>query len=160
MKVAMKRLTGINLQYPPTSSALLYFTVLIITAACLIGGYTRILCSIWNPPYPSAGGPEVETTHNRRPKTYHDGSSTASSRRHDLDKCPGYHVTSIDDRLPGRLSMDLFLHKSPCDVYGKDVQHLKLEVTYESSMPPNRQSLVYHNRIRVLITSSRINGSP
>ncbi|RPB21000.1 hypothetical protein L211DRAFT_828647 [Terfezia boudieri ATCC MYA-4762] len=135
----MGRQTDIEFQSPLRSFAFLYFTrstILIITAVCLIGGYTAILCSHWSQErcyfqYTSAGRQSTETTPNRHLKTYYDDSSTSGSWN-DLDKCPGYHVTSIDDRLPGRLIMDLFLHHSPCNVYGKDVQQLKLDVTYES----------------------------
>lgn len=146
MKVAMGRRTDIELQYLLRSSALPYFTrgtTLIITAVCLIGGYLGVLCSPWSQErcpfqyarYPGAGRQSAGATHNQQLTSYQDDSTSSGSSQNDLDKCPGYHVASVDDTLPGRLSMDLFRRHSACGVYGKDVQHLKLEVTYESSMP-------------------------
>lgn len=134
------------------SSTLPYFTtitILVITAVCLIGGYVGIPCSPWErcyfqyARYPGTGRQSTEATNNWQLTPYHGDSSSFGSRN-DLDKCSGYHVTSIDDRLPGRLSMNLFLRGSPCDIYGGDVPHLKLEVTYESSTPTTWAVMVSH----------------
>ena len=51
-----------------------------------------------------------------------------------LDACPGYAAQNVIDR-GHQLTADLTLNGKACDVFGKDIEKLKLEVTYESSKP-------------------------
>jgi alpha-glucosidase len=50
-----------------------------------------------------------------------------------LESCPGYtasHVVNDGDTL----TADLHLAGEPCNTYGKDIEHLKLKVEYETGM--------------------------
>ena len=49
-----------------------------------------------------------------------------------LDACPGYGARNVVDR-GHQLTADLVLNGKACNVFGTDIQKLKLEVTYESS---------------------------
>ena len=51
-----------------------------------------------------------------------------------LDACPGYEVTHASSKASS-LSADLTLTGNPCNVFGSDIPELKLDVTYETSMP-------------------------
>ena len=50
-----------------------------------------------------------------------------------LDACPGYKATSINTH-GNTLTANLGLAGKACDVFGQDIENLKLEVTYETSM--------------------------
>lgn len=50
-----------------------------------------------------------------------------------LESCPGYkasHIVEDGDTL----TADLHLAGEPCNTYGKDIEHLKLKVEYETGM--------------------------
>lgn len=49
-----------------------------------------------------------------------------------LDACPGYKATGVSTVGP-KLTANLVLAGKACNVYGKDIEKLKLEVTYETS---------------------------
>ncbi|KAI0738082.1 hypothetical protein C8Q80DRAFT_1210055 [Daedaleopsis nitida] len=49
-----------------------------------------------------------------------------------LDACPGYNAKNVVN-LGHKLSADLVLAGKPCNVFGPDIEKLKLEVTYENS---------------------------
>ncbi|KAH6884189.1 glycoside hydrolase, family 31 [Thelonectria olida] len=54
---------------------------------------------------------------------------------HSLDKraaCPGYKASNVKT-TGGKLTADLELAGSGCNVYGKDLAHLTLEVTYQTA---------------------------
>ena len=51
-----------------------------------------------------------------------------------ITHCPGYHAFSVQQTLPGQLTLYLGLHGTPCSIYGQDIPLLKLEVTYGSSI--------------------------
>lgn len=53
----------------------------------------------------------------------------------DRDSCPGYKASNVDES-DGRLTADLTLAGDACNVYGDDLQHLTLEVSYETSKRP------------------------
>ncbi|KAI0648521.1 alpha-glucosidase [Trametes meyenii] len=57
-----------------------------------------------------------------------------------LDACPGYKAQDVFSHGP-KLTADLVLAGTPCNVFGTDIEKLKLEVTYETK-----------NRIHVKIT--------
>ena len=48
-----------------------------------------------------------------------------------LDACPGYKATNVEDN-GSTLTADLTLAGQACNVFGTDVQQLKLQVTYET----------------------------
>ena len=48
-----------------------------------------------------------------------------------LDACPGYNATNVEDR-GSTLTADLTLAGQACNVFGTDIQQLKLQVTYET----------------------------
>ena len=48
-----------------------------------------------------------------------------------LEACPGYKASNIKTSSVG-LTADLKLAGAPCNVYGTDLDHLVLEVTYET----------------------------
>ena len=48
-----------------------------------------------------------------------------------LDACPGYKAKNVLD-LGHKLTADLVLAGTACNVFGNDTEKLKLEVTYES----------------------------
>lgn len=49
-----------------------------------------------------------------------------------LDACPGYKAKNVVDR-GHKLTADLVLGGKACNVFGEDIEKLKLEVTYENS---------------------------
>ncbi|PGH26497.1 hypothetical protein AJ80_01811 [Polytolypa hystricis UAMH7299] len=51
--------------------------------------------------------------------------------REPLGECPGYSVTDIHE-AGDSLTADLKLAGEPCNTYGKDVEHLKLKVEYQT----------------------------
>jgi alpha-glucosidase len=59
-------------------------------------------------------------------------ASVLSPRSVDLDACPGYNAKNVKENKNGFVA-DLTLAGKACDVYGKDLKDLKLEVTYDSS---------------------------
>ena len=48
-----------------------------------------------------------------------------------LDACPGYKASNVKDD-GSTLTADLSLAGKACNVFGSDVQQLKLQVTYET----------------------------
>ena len=50
-----------------------------------------------------------------------------------LSSCPGYKATDIVED-GDTLTADLHLAGEPCNTYGKDIEHLKLKVEYETGM--------------------------
>ena len=48
-----------------------------------------------------------------------------------LDACPGYKATNVNT-YGSTLTADLSLAGHACNVFGPDIQKLKLEVTYET----------------------------
>jgi alpha-glucosidase len=49
-----------------------------------------------------------------------------------LTDCPGYRVINVEER-PRGLTADLTLAGTPCNVYGVDIENLKLEADYDTS---------------------------
>ena len=49
-----------------------------------------------------------------------------------LDACPGYNAAGVV-ASGSTLTANLTLAGEPCNVYGNDIERLKLEVTYETS---------------------------
>lgn len=49
-----------------------------------------------------------------------------------LDACPGYQAKNVFN-YGHKLTADLVLGGTPCNVFGNDTEKLKLEVTYENS---------------------------
>lgn len=49
-----------------------------------------------------------------------------------LDACPGYKAKNVSTFGP-KLTADLVLAGKACNVFGNDIEKLKLEVTYENS---------------------------
>ena len=49
-----------------------------------------------------------------------------------LDACPGYKASHVFT-LGSQLTADLTLAGKPCNVFGPDIEKLKLQVTYETS---------------------------
>lgn len=50
-----------------------------------------------------------------------------------IESCPGYTATHIVEE-GDVLTADLHLAGEPCNTYGKDIEHLKLKVEYETGM--------------------------
>lgn len=48
-----------------------------------------------------------------------------------LDACPGYKAINVKS-FGSTLTADLSLAGKACDVFGTDIQQLKLQVTYET----------------------------
>lgn len=55
--------------------------------------------------------------------------------RQSVDNCPGYKAANVKTTASG-LTATLSLAGTACNVYGTDVQKLKLEVTAESGKQP------------------------
>lgn len=51
--------------------------------------------------------------------------------RSDLSECPGDKALNINER-GSTFTGDLVLNGDPCDVYGQDIQNLKLLVKYQT----------------------------
>jgi alpha-glucosidase len=47
--------------------------------------------------------------------------------------CPGYSASNVEKSGTG-LSADLSLAGSPCNTYGKDIENLRLTVSYDTCM--------------------------
>jgi alpha-glucosidase len=47
--------------------------------------------------------------------------------------CPGYSASNVETSSTG-LSADLSLAGSPCNSYGKDIENLRLTVSYDTCM--------------------------
>ncbi|KAL0572888.1 hypothetical protein V5O48_009082, partial [Marasmius crinis-equi] len=59
-----------------------------------------------------------------------------------LDACPGYNAVNVSTSDDGRsITADLVLAGDPCNVFGEDIENLRLQVTYETE-----------NRIHLKIT--------
>lgn len=54
--------------------------------------------------------------------------------------CPGYDVSNAQDD-GNTLTADLRLSGEPCNLYGKDLPNLKLQVEYQTSKPPQTTPL-------------------
>jgi alpha-glucosidase len=50
---------------------------------------------------------------------------------HSPDACPGYQASNFH-QTPTTFTADLTLAGKPCNVYGTDLAHLKLEVDHET----------------------------
>ena len=61
-----------------------------------------------------------------------------------LDACPGYKATNIESSGP-TLTADLSLAGQACNVFGADIQELKLQVIYETGTVFCPQQGVAHN---------------
>lgn len=64
-----------------------------------------------------------------------------------LASCPGYKASNVKTTESG-LTADLKLGGKTCNVYGKDIADLKLQVTYETGK--------YHNHIPVCDHEHRV----
>jgi len=51
----------------------------------------------------------------------------------DVNSCPGYKATYVKETGSG-LTAELQLAGTACNIYGRDLETLKLQVTYDSSM--------------------------
>jgi alpha-glucosidase len=54
-------------------------------------------------------------------------------RQNDDTSCPGYSASNVETSGTG-LSADLSLAGSPCNSYGKDIENLRLTVSYDTCM--------------------------
>ena len=61
-----------------------------------------------------------------------------------LDACPGYKAINVESTWP-TLTVDLSLAGQACNVFGTDIQELKLQVTYETGKVFCLQRGVAHN---------------
>jgi alpha-glucosidase len=59
------------------------------------------------------------------------GGSLSTRQSSSLEACPGYTASNIKDD-GSRVTADLSLAGTACDVYGKDLTDLKLEVEYQT----------------------------
>lgn len=59
------------------------------------------------------------------------GASVLQTRS-DTAACPGYKALNVKER-GASLTADLVLNGPPCNVYGEDLQDLKLLVEYQTS---------------------------
>jgi hypothetical protein len=85
-----------------------------------------------------------------------------SVRGASVDACPGYKASKVQTTKSG-LTADLLLAGKACNVYGEDVEKLKLEVTYETGASyslrrarrsnPTRQKVAFMSRSRTLLTT-------
>jgi hypothetical protein len=82
-------------------------------------------------------------------------SALAIQPRQSPDDCPGYKASNVVTSDSG-LTATLTLAGTACNVYGTDVQTLKLEVTAESGM--KIVHLVLHFLTYSLLAVSRNNG--
>lgn len=57
-------------------------------------------------------------------------------RQGDPASCPGYKASNVKSRGGQVVSADLNLAGAPCNVYGTDLDNLKLVVEYETRMCP------------------------
>jgi alpha-glucosidase len=53
------------------------------------------------------------------------------------DNCPGYKVSHVQE-TQGTITADLTLAGSPCNVYGTDIENLKLIVEYQTGKMNNQ----------------------
>jgi alpha-glucosidase len=54
-------------------------------------------------------------------------------RQNNDTSCPGYSASNVETTGTG-LSADLSLAGSPCNSYGKDIENLRLTVSYDTCM--------------------------
>lgn len=59
------------------------------------------------------------------------GAAVLESRFNSPDECPGYQALNVKEQ-GSSLTADLVLHDGPCNVYGEDLQNLKLLVEYQT----------------------------
>lgn len=62
-------------------------------------------------------------------------SPQTSSNITTLDSCPGYVAKNVRTTRSS-LTADLVLAGKPCDVFGQDINSLKLSVVYEDGIHP------------------------
>ena len=62
-------------------------------------------------------------------------SRADTSNNGTLDKCPGYKASNVQTTDSG-LTAELSLAGAACNVYGDDLEHLILQVTYETGELP------------------------
>lgn len=55
------------------------------------------------------------------------------ARSQNVDACPGYKAVNIQE-TDSSIEADLILAGAACNVYGLDLQKLKLEVNYETGL--------------------------
>jgi alpha-glucosidase len=68
--------------------------------------------------------------------------SLAERQASSLDSCPGYTASNVQDS-GSRVTADLSLAGTACNVYGDDLTDLKLEVEYQTGeMPMHRHILL------------------
>jgi len=67
-------------------------------------------------------------------------SSAANVDPTKLDACPGYRATNVKTDS-GKLTADLTLAGSACNIYGEDLKRLSLSVVYETSMDMHNLTL-------------------
>jgi len=60
-------------------------------------------------------------------------TSAANVNPAKLDACPGYRATNVKTD-GGKLTADLTLAGSACNIFGEDLERLSLSVVYETSM--------------------------
>jgi alpha-glucosidase len=55
------------------------------------------------------------------------------------ESCPGYKFSNVQ-QTQGTLTADLTLARSPCNVYGNDIENLKLIVEYQTGKMNNQHT--------------------
>lgn len=58
-------------------------------------------------------------------------TSLAKRQSSSLESCPGYAASNVQDN-GAKITADLALAGSACNVYGEDLTNLKLEVEYQT----------------------------
>lgn len=59
------------------------------------------------------------------------GNTLVERQTSTLENCPGYSASNVQNE-GSRLTADLSLAGTPCNVYGDDIIDLRLEVQYET----------------------------
>ena len=65
------------------------------------------------------------------PSPYNELASRQATYEGDLTQCPGYKASNVK-QTGARMTADLTLAGPACNAYGTDLEHLALEVTYDT----------------------------
>jgi alpha-glucosidase len=66
---------------------------------------------------------------------YNDLISRQATYEGDLTQCPGYAASNVKQN-GATMTADLILAGPACNAYGTDIEHLSLEVTYDTGSTP------------------------
>lgn len=58
--------------------------------------------------------------------------AAALATRNGTESCPGYKASNVKKQHGAVVSADLSLAGDACNVYGTDLDHLKLEIEYQT----------------------------